>query len=863
SVRVVRLDNGGEFTSAQFRLFLAEEGTVAQYTSPYTPEHNGVVERTNRAAWDMCRTVMLQSGADARWWGVCLLNYCLPTLNMYENEATGSSAYYDRRGVAPDISSLHRFGCSASIHVPFARRTGCNKLAPRSEDGFFLGYSTEGDSYVVHVLGTVGTIRTTRDVVFHDRVFPWLARSPSSSSSSTLASEAARRLGPDSGAGLRDGTGWDDPLPVAGGAPRRPPAARRLSIVPVSLPASPPCPPPALSPARAPPAAPPSVGPPRRSRRLQEIRDREEGCHDEGGDWGGSRVDYAWLLWDGGPPVDYVELMREGDIQNEAYLSSLSDCFDLGGERSVMFIEVDGAQEEEVLAVYVPRSYRSALECPDSLQWKAAINAILDQLESSQFAHFVPRTPGMHAIPSHYVFAYKEPAEEGGEGKYKVRLVLDGSKQVRGISFVDSWAPSLPHAGWRLFLEDLELQSLGFSNAFIQVPMSSQGARSSKVYVKVPPGMDAPPGVVLELDRALEGSRQAGNLWYKFLRGVLRRWGLVPLDTAETIYIKGSLAGGDVQMLAIHVDDVQVASQSVALQQQFVDQLGAEFKYKLSPTSRFVGYDLERDRVAKTIKVTAASKIAHILDQHGLQDVHLKFTPCAPGVHMSADSSSEKADLQLYQALVGAFMFVKEFRPDINYSVGKLSRFLACLNADHMDAALYLAAYLRRTPGKGMVFGGSRDYRIRIISDSDHGNCPDTGRSTSGIAVFAGDSLIIHKSKLQHITTLGAPEAELVALVLSVYEARWVRAMLWQLVGARDRMQAYTDCMAVVHMANHQKHLQRTRHLNIKRHFLHDEVSEERLSVEHIPGKYNFTDVFTKPQNRVLFERNVEMLNVC
>ena len=134
-------------------------------------------------------------------------------------------------------------------------------------------------------------------------------------------------------------------------------------------------------------------------------------------------------------------------------------------------------------------------------------------------------------------------------------------------------------------------------------------------------------------------------------------------------------------MLAIHVDDVQVASQSVALQQQFVDQLGAEFKYKLSPTSRFVGYDLERDRVAKTIKVTAASKIAHILDQHGLQDVHLKFTPCAPGVHMSADSSSEKADLQLYQALVGAFMFVKEFRPDINFSVGKLSRFLACPNA--------------------------------------------------------------------------------------------------------------------------------------------------------------------------------------
>ena len=79
--------------------------------------------------------------------------------------------------------------------------------------------------------------------------------------------------------------------------------------------------------------------------------------------------------------------------------------------------------------------------------------------------------------------------------------------------------------------------------------------------------MDTPPDMVLELDRrALEGSRQAGNLWFKYLRAFLRRWGFVPLDTAETIYVRGSLSVGTFQMLAIHVDDIQVASQSVALQ---------------------------------------------------------------------------------------------------------------------------------------------------------------------------------------------------------------------------------------------------------------------------------------------------------
>lgn len=43
-----------------------------------------------------------------------------------------------------------------------------------------------------------------------------------------------------------------------------------------------------------------------------------------------------------------------------------------------MFLEVQNALEEEVLAVYEPRSYRAALECLGSLRWEAVINAILD-----------------------------------------------------------------------------------------------------------------------------------------------------------------------------------------------------------------------------------------------------------------------------------------------------------------------------------------------------------------------------------------------------------------------------------------------------------------------------------------------------
>jgi hypothetical protein len=564
--------------------------------------------------------------------------------------------------------------------------------------------------------------------------------------------------------------------------------------------------------------------------------------------------------------INFLDLMEEGGVVNEAYLDGVNEYFQLDDERSVMFVGVEGS-DAEVFAVYIPKGYRDALDCPDSPQWVTAINKILTQLEDNKFAHFVKRTPGMNVIPSRYVFAYKDPVEKGGEGTYKVRLVLDGSKQEYGVDYMDSWAPSLPSAGWRLFLhicavEDLELASVDVKNAYIQVPMSTGG--SYKIHIRAPQGMEVPQGLVLELDRALEGSKQAGHLWYKYLRGVLEEFGFAPLNTAETIYVRGNLAEGTFQMLAIHVDDIQIASQSKALEEQFVKEIQTKFQIKRGSDGKFVGLDLSRDREARTIKVTCETKIAQLLERHGLENAHKKFTPCAPGVQMSRDSTSEKADIDEYQKLVGGLQFIREFRADTAFAVGRLSRYLSCPNKDHQEAAEYLAGYLRRTADMGMVFGGrgGNPYEIRIVTDSDHGMCPDTARSTSGVSVYIGHSLIIHKSKLQHLVTLSSAEAELVALILAVCEAKWVRGMLTALTRRRPHMTAYTDSMAVVQMANQQQHLQRTRHLNIKRHFLKDEVAEGRLSVRHVRGKENTADIFTKPLARVHFERLREALGI-
>jgi transposase InsO family protein len=56
-IKKIRSDNGMEFKNSQIEGF-AEEGIKHEFSSPYTPRQNGVVERKNRTLLDMARTML-------------------------------------------------------------------------------------------------------------------------------------------------------------------------------------------------------------------------------------------------------------------------------------------------------------------------------------------------------------------------------------------------------------------------------------------------------------------------------------------------------------------------------------------------------------------------------------------------------------------------------------------------------------------------------------------------------------------------------------------------------------------------------------------------------------------------------------
>jgi transposase InsO family protein len=57
-VKKIRSDNGSKFKNLQVKEYLEEEGINHEFSDPYTPQQNGVVERKNRTLIDMARTML-------------------------------------------------------------------------------------------------------------------------------------------------------------------------------------------------------------------------------------------------------------------------------------------------------------------------------------------------------------------------------------------------------------------------------------------------------------------------------------------------------------------------------------------------------------------------------------------------------------------------------------------------------------------------------------------------------------------------------------------------------------------------------------------------------------------------------------
>ncbi|GJQ97520.1 retrotransposon protein, putative, ty1-copia subclass [Tanacetum coccineum] len=104
----------GEYMSQEFLDHLKDHGIIAHRTPPYTPKHNGVLERRNKTLLDMVRSMMSQTTLPNSFWDYAF-ETAAPILNMVPTKKVEKTPYKVWHGQAHKLSYLKVWGCETLV----------------------------------------------------------------------------------------------------------------------------------------------------------------------------------------------------------------------------------------------------------------------------------------------------------------------------------------------------------------------------------------------------------------------------------------------------------------------------------------------------------------------------------------------------------------------------------------------------------------------------------------------------------------------------------------------------------------------------------------------------------------------------
>jgi hypothetical protein len=212
--------------------------------------------------------------------------------------------------------------------------------------------------------------------------------------------------------------------------------------------------------------------------------------------------------------------------------------------------------------------------------------------------------------------------------------------------------------------------------------------------------------------------------------------------------------------------------------------------------------------------------------------------------------------------MIGSFLYICASRPDIMLSVCVCARFQSDPKECHLVAVKRILRYLVSTPCFGIWYPKRSTFDLIGYSNSDCVGCKVDSKSTSGTCQFLGRYLVSWSSKKQTYVALSTVEAEYAAAGQCCAQLLWMRQTLRDFGYNLSKVPFLCDNESAIRLADNPVEHSRTKHIDIRHHFLRDHQQRGDIDIYHISTENELADIFTNPLDEKRFCRLHSELNV-
>ncbi|CAL2268732.1 unnamed protein product [Prunus armeniaca] len=271
-------------------------------------------------------------------------------------------------------------------------------------------------------------------------------------------------------------------------------------------------------------------------------------------------------------------------------------------------------------------------------------------------------------------------------------------------------------------------------------------------------------------------------------------------------------------------DDIIMTGDDIEEISKLKIQLAKEFDIKDLGTLRyFLGIEVAHSK--EGIFISQRKYVLDLLTETGMLACKPADTPIEQNHRLGEQTDDTPVDRGRYQRLVGKLIYLAHTRPDIAYA--------------------------------------HDNFAIEAYTDADWAGSVSDRRSTTGYCMFVGGNLVTWRSKKQSVVARSSAEAEFKAMAHGVCELLWLKILFRDLrITIQGPMRLFCDNKAAISIAHNPLQHDRTKHIEIDRHFIKEKLSQGLICTPYVKTNDQLADILTKGVSSKVFESSLAKLGI-